>query len=358
MATTPVTDAKRFIVECLTAAGASPKNSEIVAHSLVEADYRGHYNHGMNRLESYVRDIQRGYCDPNATPTIETETAAIALVNGNNGFGAVVGKYCMDLAIQKAGNVGVALVTARFSNHYGKPALYSLQAINKGMIGITCTNKLPLMVPPGAKEAVLGTNPIAVGAPGLDNDYFLLDMTVTAADMEKIEVAKEKGTPMPKGWALNDAGLPETDPLMAYENPKLVPLGGFKGYGLGMLVEILSGILSGSKYGPHIKKQEASSEACNLGHCFIAINPKMFADGFEDRLSDLMNFIRRMRPMDPDKPVLVAGDPERMHMQKVNKQEGLRYSQDQISINTKLASEFKIKPMVADCLCYKIRTVK
>lgn len=358
MATTPVQEAKRFIVQCLTAVGANPENSEIIASSLIEADYRGHYNHGMNKLETYIRDIQKGYCDPNSTPTTQKETVATALVNGNNGFGAVIGKYCMELAIEKARNVGVGLVSVHSSNNYGIAAPYLLQAISNGMIGIACTNTTAYMVPPGAKEAVLGTNSLALGAPGLDNDNFLLEMATTTVGMRKIEQAKSKGISIPAGWALTEDGLPETNPAIAYENPRLTPLGGYKGYGLGMLVEILCGILSGSNYGPHIKKREASSEVTNLGHCFIAINPKMFADGFETRMSDLMNFIRRLKAADPDKPVLVAGDPERIHMRKVDREGGLSYSRDQVNTNKKLANEFKIRPMTADCSCCKVGVVK
>lgn len=357
MSITPAAEAKRFMVDCLIAAGVSPEHSEILAKNLIEADYRGHYSHGMNRLQMYIRDVQGGFCNPRATPTIEKETVATALVNGNNGFGAVVGKYCMELAIEKAGNVGVGLVSVHSSNHYGIPGVYALQAINKHMIGMTFTNTSPLMVPPGAKEPVLGTNPLAIGAPGLDDDSFLLDMATTTVAVGKIELAKRKGISIPEGWALNEDGQTETNPTIAFNKPKLTPIGGYKGYGLGMLVEVLCGILSGSNYGPNIGKWGAPQQVSNLGHCFIAINPKMFADGFETRMSDLMNLIRRMTPAQPDKPVLVPGDPERIHMEKVNKEGGLRYTQDQLKINAELASELKVKPMVANCQC-KVSDVK
>ncbi|KAJ8916324.1 hypothetical protein NQ315_005019 [Exocentrus adspersus] len=350
---TPIEEAERFMVDCFKASGTPQKHAEIVAKNLIEADYRGHYSHGMNRLDMYIRDIQGGMCDPKATCSIEKETAASALVNGHNGLGAVVGKYCMDLAIQKAKTAGIAMVVAHGSNHYGIAGMYSLQAINEGFLGMSFTNTSPFMVPTRAKKATLGTNPVSLGAPALNGDSFVLDMATTAVAVGKIELARRKGTDIPKGWAMNDKGELETNAEAAATVGKLMPLGGdeinsgYKGYGIGMLVEIFCGILSGSKYGPHIRKWGAHGDVANLGQAFIAINPQCFADGFQDRMSDLMGYIRNMEPIDPSKPVLVHGDPEKIHMEKVKKDGGLLYVQNQHDTNAKLAEELKVKPMVS-----------
>uniref|UniRef100_V5G4E3 Malate dehydrogenase n=1 Tax=Anoplophora glabripennis TaxID=217634 RepID=V5G4E3_ANOGL len=277
---TTIEEARRFMVDCFKAAGTPQEHAETVTDNLLEADYRGHYSHGMNRLEMYIRDIQGGVCDPKATCTLDKETVATALVNGNNGLGAVVGKYCMDLAIAKAKDAGIAMVVAHGSNHYGIAGIYSIQAINHGLLGMSFTNTSPFMAPTRATQAALGTNPLSLGAPALNGDSFVLDMATTAVAVGKIELARRKGTPIPEGWALNHEGKVETDPDVAYKAAKLMPVGGteinsgYKGYGLGMLVEIFCGILSGAKYGPFVRKWGAHSEVADLGQAFIAINPR------------------------------------------------------------------------------------
>ncbi|KAJ8976630.1 hypothetical protein NQ317_009722 [Molorchus minor] len=301
--------------------------------------------------DMYINDIKGGLTDPKAVCNIEKQTMATALVNGNNGLGAVVGKFCMDLAIEKARDSGIALVVTHGSNHYGIAAMYALQAIEKGFIGMSFTNTSPFMAPTRAKAAALGTNPLSLGAPALKGDSFLLDMATTAVAVGKIELQKRKGLPIPDGWAMNEDGKPETNAEIAYKAGKLMPLGGvetnsgYKGYGLGMLVEIFCGMLSGSAYGPNVRKWGAHGHLANLGQAFLAIDPKCFAPGFEDRLSDLMGSIRNMEPADPEKPVLMHGDKEKHHIERVNCEGGLRYVKNQHDTNAKLAKELNVKPM-------------
>ncbi|RZC35486.1 uncharacterized protein BDFB_003152 [Asbolus verrucosus] len=344
-------EAHRFIADCMEAVGTPKDFAKILADNLVEADYRGHYSHGMNRLDMYVKDVQGGLCDCKATPCILNESSATAWVNGNNGLGAVVGKYCMDLAIEKAKKNGVALVVAKESNHYGIAGMYALQAIKEGVIGMSFTNTSPLMAPTRAKNSALGTNPLSLGAPATDGDSFVLDMATTAVAVGKIEIQKRKKETIPEGWALDGEGKVTTDAAVGYDSRRLMPLGGsedhsgYKGYGLGMLVEVFCGMLAGSAYGPNIRSWGDFSKKADLGHGFLAINPNCFAPGFEDRMSDLMSHIRNMEAVDPEKPVLVAGDPERLHMESVNQAGGLRYVQDQHDTCQKLAKELKVQPL-------------
>lgn len=350
---TPLDEAKKFMKNCFLAVGASAENAETVSSNLLEADYRGHYSHGMNRLEMYIRDIQDGTTDANVLPVVLNETVSTAYLDGKNGLGAVIGKKAMEIAIQKAQETGIGFVAAKGSNHYGIAGMYTLQAIEAGLIGFSVTNTSPLMTPTRAKQATLGTNPLSLGAPGKDGDSFVLDMATTAVALGKIEIAKRKGEPIPEGWALNDEGLPENNPTIAYKSAKLMPLGGsevnsgYKGYGLGMLVEILCGILSGSSFGPNVRRWGASHELANLGQAFMAINPKVFAPGFEDRMQSLIGYLRNLEPVDSKKPVLVHGDKEKAHMEKVHHEGGLRYVENQHKTNSKLAEELKVDRMVS-----------
>nr|CAH7732721.1 unnamed protein product [Callosobruchus chinensis] len=200
--------------------------------------------------ERYIKDLKQGSADGSATPVVVQESTSAVVVDGRNAMGAIVGNFCMDIALKKAKETGIAIVVAFNSNHFGISAIYAKQAIKQGCLGLIFTNTSPIMVPTRAKKSALGTNPLAMGAPGKD-DEFVLDIATTAVAIGKIEYYKRKNEPIPEGWALNEEGEVETDPAIALKAGKLMPLGGtelnsgYKGFGLGMLVEILSGLLSG-----------------------------------------------------------------------------------------------------------------
>uniref|UniRef100_A0A336KKY3 CSON011745 protein n=1 Tax=Culicoides sonorensis TaxID=179676 RepID=A0A336KKY3_CULSO len=348
-----VEEARRFMIDCFVKANVPEKHAIAQADLLIAADVRGHFSHGMNRLEMYINDLLINSTAGAAVPEILKETPATAWVDGKNGLGAVVGEFCMDLAIKKAKTVGVGWVVAKRSNHYGIAGYYSLRAEKQGLIGMSMTNTSPLMSPTRSKGAALGTNPISVAAPANDGDSFVLDMATTAVAVGKIEIQRRKQLPIPEGWAQDPEGHPTTDAELGFKTGCLMPLGGseltsgYKGYGLGALVEVLCGISAGSNFGPHIRKWThagADSEA-NLGQVFVAVDPNCFAPGFTDRMTTLNKDLRGMEPVDPNKPVLVAGDPERAHERKVQEEGGLRYHPNQIKTNHALAEKLKIKPI-------------
>ncbi|MPC41114.1 uncharacterized oxidoreductase YjmC-like isoform X1 [Portunus trituberculatus] len=345
-----VEEVHRYMVDCMTAVGTPQAHAAALADVLVAADRRGHYSHGLNRLEMYVNDVKQKVCDGNAEPTITKESVSTALVNGNNGLGPVVGNFCMDLAIKKAKETGIGWVCTRGSNHYGIAGWYSMRATKEGLLGMSVTNTSPLVAPTRAKKAALGTNPISVSAPGKDGDDFVLDMATCVVAVGKIEVERRKNKPIPEGWAIDKDGQITTDATEGMQGA-LMPLGGpelhsgYKGYGLGMLVEVFCGIMSGGQYGPNVRKWMNTDREADLGQAFMALDPSFFAPGFEDRMSDLMNHCRNMEPADASKPVLVAGDPERQHINKVEQDGGITYHINQINDSWKLAKALGIKPM-------------
>lgn len=265
-------------------------------------------------------------------------------------MGQVVGKYCMELAINKAEKFGIGLVTANGSNHYGICGYYTKMAMKRNMIGFTCTNTSPLMAPTRSARAGLGTNPLSLGMAGSNNEEFVLDMATTAVALGKIELAMRKGDKIPDGWALGADGKPTTDPHVAFDNALLMPLGGteehsgYKGYGLATMVEILCGILSGSQFGPNIRAWRKSERAADLGHCFIVINPEVFCPGSKDRLTQLVEQLRSL-PQAGEKGIMVAGDPERNSMAKVDANGGIMYHENQIKHAEEFAKEIGVKPM-------------
>jgi len=298
----PVKEVRRFVIDSMVQVGTKRDHAVALADVLVAADYRGHYSHGLNRLEMYIQDTSTGICESNAEPEVISEKFATAFVDGKNSLGPVVGNFCMKLAIKKAKEFGVGWVAANNSNHYGIAGWYSMQAANEGLMGLSFTNTSPFLQPTRAKGSALGTNPITLAAPGLNGDQFVLDMATTAVALGKLEIQQRKKEPIPEGWASDAEGRMTTD-ATAGMNGCLMPLGGaentsgYKGYGLATLVEIFCGILAGSNYGPNIRNWLNTRTKANLGQCFIAVDPGCFAPGFESRLSDLMSHFRHMEPV-------------------------------------------------------------
>ncbi|KAK4301637.1 hypothetical protein Pmani_026224 [Petrolisthes manimaculis] len=340
----------RYMLDCMTAVGTPKPQALALADVLLAADTRGHFSHGLNRLEMYVNDVRQGVCAGDAVPTITKESVSTALVNGHNGLGPVVGNFCVDLAVKKAKETGIGWVCARGSNHYGIAGWYAMRATKEGMLGMSFTNTSPLVAPTRAKKAALGTNPLALAAPGKNGDDFVLDMATCVVAVGKIEVERRKEKPIPEGWAIDKEGQPTTNAAEGMSGA-LMPLGGpelhsgYKGYGLGMLVEIFCGIMSGGQYGPNVRRWMQTDREADLGQCFVAIDPTFFAPGFEDRMSDLMGHCRDMEPADESKPVLAAGDPERTHTDKVKTEGGITYHINQIKDSWKLAKVLGVKPM-------------
>uniref|UniRef100_A0A3Q1G7L5 Uncharacterized oxidoreductase YjmC-like n=1 Tax=Acanthochromis polyacanthus TaxID=80966 RepID=A0A3Q1G7L5_9TELE len=324
-------EVQSFIERCMMAVGTQPHHAHSLAEVLVEGDHRGHYSHGLNRMDMYVKDIQSGICAKDGEPVVKKETAATALVDGKNLLGPVVGNFCMNLAIKKAEDVGIGWVVAHGSNHYGIAGYYAMQALKKNLIGMAFTNTSPLVVPTRGKECTLGTNPISVAAPANDGDSFVLDMATSAVALGKIELHDRRKDPIPEGWGCDPQGKLTTDPKKVVNGGGLVPIGGneetggYKGYGLGMMVEVFCGILAGAQYSKHIRTWKVTDRVANLGQCFVAINPEMFAPGFSNRMSDLLSIHRNMERADPNLPVLTAGDPERMNMKKCEEMGGIPY---------------------------------
>ncbi|KAK6165965.1 hypothetical protein SNE40_022767 [Patella caerulea] len=340
-----------FVVRCMEAVHTKHEHAVSLADLLVSADYRGHYSHGLNRLDMYVKDIKVGMTRHDMEPTITKETVSTALVNGNNLLGPVVGKFCIDLAIQKAKETGIAWVVANDSNHFGIAGWYSIRAMEQGMLGMAFTNTSPLMVPTRARKPTLGTNPLTLAAPANNGDSMVLDMATTSVALGKIELSDRKGQDIPVGWGCDETGKPCKNPGRVVESGGLMPLGGdentagYKGYGLGMMVEVFCGILAGSNFGPNVRSWKTHDKKANLGQCFVAIDPTAFAPGFTDRMSELIDHCRNLEPATGQSEVLVPGDPERNHMKECDKLGGIPYHPNQIKYANELAEQLKIEPM-------------
>ncbi|KAK9892928.1 hypothetical protein WA026_022796 [Henosepilachna vigintioctopunctata] len=345
-----VENAKLFVFDALTALGTPDVNATLTADVLIEADRRGHFSHGMNIFHKIIMDIERGICDATASPEILSESLSTAWIDGKNALGPVVADFCMNLAIKKAKECGFGVVSAKSSTNASIMGYWSEYALKHECIGMAFTNSGPTMVPTGARDAVLGSNPLAFAAPSHGSDNFSLDMATSVVSGGKIEIYRRKREPLVKGWAFNEQGILETDSEIAVKKLLLVPLGGleagYKGVGLSCMVETLCGILSGSRFGPFADIwSENRTEPADVGHCFMAINIENFAPYFRDRLHDLLSTHRHCEPVDFAKPVMIPGDPARLYRKKVAKQKGIRYSQQQINTCQMIANRLRIKPL-------------
>lgn len=305
-----------FISDILmNAAGCTQNSARLVANVLSYADARGIPSHGANRVDAYVNEIQAGLVHATASPVVEKCSGSCAVINGNNGLGAVVSKLGMETAIQLAKQHGIAIVTCHSSNHFGAAGYWAQMALDQGYIGMSFTNTSPIAVPTRSRVRGLGTNPFCFFAPAAsENDSFQLDMATTTVPIGKIEVMDRINKAVPIGWGVDRNGNDCTDPAEICKFGGLYPLGGseetagYKGYGLGMFVEILCAVCSDAAVGPDVLPWTVTRDGpLNYGHCFICIDPSRFAPNFEGRLSELLT---RMRDL-PGDNVLVAGDPEK-----------------------------------------------
>ncbi|XP_075981124.1 (2R)-3-sulfolactate dehydrogenase (NADP(+))-like [Anticarsia gemmatalis] len=346
-------EVRRFMVDSLKAVGAPDKEARAQADLLMHADTVGHYSHGLNRLEFYINDCQQGACKPAAKPVVLKESAGTAWVDGCFALGATVGNFCMELAIRKAKETGIAWVAAKGCNHYGMAGYWALKAEREGLIGISGTNSSPIMVPTRSKERALGTNPIAMAAPAGNGDKIVVDMASTTVAMGKIEMQIHKEEPLPNGWALGPDGRPTTDAKVAFGAGKLTPLGGeekssgYKGYCLATMMETFCSGLSGANPSHKVNLWDLarSNESMNLGQCFAAIDPDCFAPGFGERMAECLKTWRNLEPVDPSLPVLAPGDKEHQTSVSTLAKGTVTYPQKQLEAMEKMAKRIGVKPI-------------
>ncbi|KAF2172576.1 hypothetical protein M409DRAFT_17808 [Zasmidium cellare ATCC 36951] len=291
-------DAQSFVEEVLQGNGVSPENAAIVAKCLVAADLRGIDTHGVNRIPSYMTRVRQGALDAKASPTWKEITPVVGQVDAHNGFGFLAADLGMGKAIEMARTYGIGMVSVKHSNHFGMSAWIVQKAIDAGMMSLVFTNSSPALPAWGGKSKLMGVSPIACGAPGGKEKPFILDMAPSVAARGKIYKAKRRGEKIPTDWALDGEGRQTDDPAKALEGVML-PMGGPKGSGLSIMMDVFSGVLSGSAFAGHVTgPYDPSNKPADVGHFFVAIKPDLFVslDDFRERMDYLYK-----RVVDSDK---------------------------------------------------------
>lgn len=319
------TQLRQFTEAIFQAIGCLEGDARLAADVLLSADLRGVDSHGVARLPGYVRLYDLGRLNPQPDIKVVHESPSTAVIDGDRGLGLVVGPWAMRVAIEKAKTAGTGWVAVRNSNHFGIAGYHAMLALPYDMIGQAMTHAAPLVAPTFSLDKLLGTNPIAVAVPALTEPPFVADFASTAVAYGKLEILQRKGQSIPEGWAQDANGQPTTDAYAVKNGGALLPLGSdrehgsHKGYGLGAIVDIFSGVLSGANYGPWVPPfatagfmSAQEGVGIGTGHFFGAMRIDAFrpADDFKQHMDTWIQRFRDARAI-PDQHVLIPGDPER-----------------------------------------------
>jgi LDH2 family malate/lactate/ureidoglycolate dehydrogenase len=299
-------------VDALRALGLTQTDAADAATILVLADLFGLRTHGTSRIESYGERLRIGGINP--TPSFNPEQVSPALyrLDGDNGVGPLVGFRALQVAMKAARNNGISCVFVRGSNHFGPVSPYSYIAAQQGFASIIGSNATTTIAPWGGTDARLGNSPVGFGVPNPGGRPVLLDMAISVVARAKIRNALKRGESIPSTWATDQQGKPTTDPKAALDG-FLLPIGGHKGYGLALIVDLLAGMLSGAAYLTHVKSWvDDPEQPQNLGHFYILIDTAVLGNSewLTARMTDYAAILHASAPVDPNAPVIVPGEIE------------------------------------------------
>lgn len=326
----------QFTRSIFLAIGCSEKDADTATKGLLAADIRGIDSHGVARLVGYIRLWEAGRVNPTPNIKVTYETPSTAVVDGDAGLGLVIAPFAMQVAIDKAKNVGTGWVSVNNSNHFGIAGHHAMMALEHDMIGMAMTNASALVAPTFSNERMLGTNPIAVAIPAGKQPPFVADFATTTAANGKLEILQRKNADTPEGWVQDKDGHSSTDANILKKQGALLPLGSdrehgsHKGYALGSIVDIFSAVLSGASYGPWAPPFPAyvpmpeNMPGVGLGHFFGAMRIDAFrpADDFKHHMDNWIGRFRNAKPIDEHERVLIPGDPER-EMEAIRMKDGI-----------------------------------
>ena len=345
-----------FSKNILKKIGCSDADAETAAKALLSADMRGVDSHGVARLSGYVRLWEVKRVNSNPAIKIIHETPSTAVVDGDSGLGLVVAPHAMQVAIDKAANVGTGWVSVQNSNHFGIAGYHAMMPLPHDMIGIAMTNASALVAPTFSTQRMLGTNPIAVAIPAGEEQPFVADFATTTAANGKLEILQRKNEAAPFGWVQTKNGEPSTNANELKDGGALLPLGGdrehgsHKGFMLGSIVDIFSGILSGANYGPWVPPFPSyvplpeQMPGKGIGHFFGAMRIDAFrpAADFKNNMDNWIRAFKKAKTIEGIDKVIIPGEPER-EMEELRMKEGIPLVQSVIDDLTTLAEKFDVR---------------
>jgi LDH2 family malate/lactate/ureidoglycolate dehydrogenase len=304
---------RALVARLFSAAGVPDADAETVAEVLVEADLRGVESHGTTRVAGYLSMIRLGLLNPKPTVQVLRDTPSTAMLEGDRAFGIVVARRSMETAIDKASRVGIAAVTARNITHTGLVGFYPMLAARQGLIGLAMNNGPKILPPFGGRTPTLATNPFSAAFPAANEEPIVLDMATSIVAGGKLRLAAKKGLAIPAQWALDRHGEPTTDPNEAIYHGFLQWAGGYKGFGMATVVEVLAGVLSGGLFGADVPPMKTfGKEPLITSAFYMAVNVEHFMPlrEFAERVDRLVRHIKASEPARGVEEVFVAGEIE------------------------------------------------
>lgn len=324
-------------------AGLSPQDAHLCADTLVQADLWGHQSHGTLRLSWYVARLLSGVCQAKAQPTLALDGGALAVLDGHDAMGQVVAAHAAEEAIKRAKAHGIAAVAVRHSNHFGTAFYFTQMAAKAGCIGFLTTNASPAMAPWGGRQKVLGNNPFSWACPAGRHAPMVLDMANTGVARGKIYLAKQKGQKIPLGWAINAAGAPTIDPTEAIEGI-ILPMAEHKGYAIALMMDMLSGVLTGSGFATDVSGPYQAKRRSLAGHFMIVIDIERLQplETFHARVEELIARMKQVPHAEGFKDIFYPGEMEARNDLE-NRQAGLLLPQDTLDDLARLADQFGLR---------------
>ena len=348
MAETPRIAADRllsFATAAYVTVGMPPQDAHLAADTLVQADLWGHQSHGVMRLPWYVARLKTGTAKPVATPEQIVDVGAVGVVDGHDGMGQVVTALATRDVIRRAKAHGIGAVAVRNSNHFGTAMYYTLMAPPEGCIMFLSTNASPAMAPWGGRKKSVGNNPWSWSAPAGRHAPLVLDIANTAVARGKVYLARQRGTSIPAGWAVDARGVPTTDPEAALAGI-IQPMAGHKGYAISVVMDMLSGILTGSAFGPGVFGPYQAEKRSGAGHLLIALNVEVFQPRaqFEARMEAMIAGLKGVDRADGCDEIFYPGEIEARN-DVANRRDGLMLPADTRADLAKLARELGIEAL-------------
>jgi LDH2 family malate/lactate/ureidoglycolate dehydrogenase len=308
-------DLKAFCCQAYIRAGVPAAEAEIIADLLVRSDLRGVETHGVTRLPIYIQRLQKGYVRQECQLTSIKDKGPTAFLEAHGSMGHIVAYRAMESAIARAEEYGIGWVSVKDSGHFGVAGLFPMMALKKDFIGYIVSNSAPMMFPSGGRERIIGNNPMAYAIPADKYPPVILDFSLGVVSSGKLILARKKGEKIPLGWAVDKEGLPTDDPYEGYEGGgSLLPVGGHKGYGMVLIHEMLTAVLTGGKWTSSIKSlyQEDETGIQGTCHSFAAIDPDCFIgrDEFKRAMDRYIKSIKESAKAKNCTEILVPGEPE------------------------------------------------
>ena len=342
MASVPRVNPQRlidFATAVYAGEGMPRDDARLVADTLVQADLWGHQSHGVLRLGWYLDRLRNGVMKRVTTPEFSVDAGAVAVIDGHDGVGHVLTMLATREAVKRARSHGIGAVAVRYSNHFGTCMYYTLTAAREGCVALLTSNGGPAMAPWGGRKKIIGTNPWSVAAPAGRRAPFVVDMANTGVARGKIYLARQKRQPIPLGWAINADGAPTTDPQEAIDGI-ILPMAEHKGYAIAAMVDVLSGVLTGSGFLSAVHSPYKTAEKSNCGHLIVALDIKAFQplEQFNARMEQYIGEIKSVPTAQGYSEVFYPGEIEAKN-DADNRVQGLLFPEDTLTDLRRIARD-------------------